>query len=300
MPRPTFRFAPSPNGLLHLGHAYSALLNFDMASQMGGRFLLRIEDIDRTRCRPEWISAMLEDLSWLGISWELPPRQQSEHFAGYALALDQLASRGLLYCSRASRAEIDQATRAAGHESGEPWPRDPDGAFLYPRSRLKSCEQLVAETPGIQTRELRIQAQAPLAQRLDMPRALSQAPPLSWQELGLGPGGETGSVTAMAGVWGDVVLARKEFPASYHIAVVVDDAAQGVTHVVRGQDLFQATSVHRLLQHLLELPTPLYYHHPLLRDDNREKLSKSVASKSLKAFRAEGATPGDIRRLIGL
>jgi glutamyl-Q tRNA(Asp) synthetase len=284
-----FRFAPSPNGYLHLGHAYSALLNFDLAGQTGGRFLLRIEDIDATRCKPEFENAIYQDLAWLGIAWEAPVRRQSEHLAHYRAALENLSAQGLVYPSFESRAEI--ARLVAQREANGPWPRDPDGAPHYPGSaRLLSPDE----------RARLLDSDAPCALRLDMAAACARAGGLGWIELGEGPDGETGPVAARPQAWGDVILARKETPTSYHLSVVTDDALQGVTEVVRGQDLFWSTSLHRLLQRLLGLPQPAYRHHRLLRDDAGQKLAKSTASTGLRELRAEGAKPADIRRLIGL
>jgi glutamyl-Q tRNA(Asp) synthetase len=286
---PVFRFAPSPNGYLHLGHAYSALLNFDRAGQAGGRFLLRIEDIDTTRCRPEFETAIYQDLAWLGMAWEEPVRRQSDHLAAYREALDHLTAQGLVYPSFESRAEI--AGLVAQREADGPWPRDPDGAPHYPGSaRLLS--------PGERARLLK--SDTPYALRLDMAAACALAGGLDWIELGEGPDGETGTVAARPQAWGDVILARKETPTSYHLSVVVDDALQGVSEVVRGQDLFWSTSVHRLLQRLLGLPQPAYRHHRLLRDDSGRKLSKSTAATGLRELRAGSQTPADIRRLVGL
>ncbi len=289
MPPPVFRFAPSPNGYLHLGHAYSALLNFDLARQAGARFLLRIEDIDVTRCRPEFEAAIYEDLAWLGLSWETPVRRQSAHLAGYREVLEKLSAQGLVYPSFESRAEI--ARLVAQRETGGTWPRDPDGAPLYPGAALS----LSAEE-----RARLIDSGAPYALRLDMAAARARTRNLTWIEHGEGPAGETGAVTARPEAWGDVILARKETPTSYHLSVVIDDALQGVTEVVRGQDLFWSTSVHRLLQDLLGIPQPAYRHHRLILDSTGQKLSKSTRSTALRELRAEGATPADIRRLVGL
>ncbi|MET0220569.1 MAG: tRNA glutamyl-Q(34) synthetase GluQRS [Tardiphaga sp.] len=280
---PVFRFAPSPNGYLHLGHAFSALLNFDLARASGGRLLLRIEDIDPARCRPEFEAAIAEDLAWLGIAWETPVRRQSAHLSDYRGVTDTLTAMGLLYPSYESRAEI--ARMVAAKEACGPWPRDPDGAPLYPGR----AAVLPAAAAG-----------APMALRLDMAAACGVTGRVSWQELGQGPDGQTGTVDARPEAWGDVVLARKETPTSYHLSVVIDDALQGVTDVVRGQDLFWSTSVHRVLQHLLGLPTPAYRHHALIRDAAGAKLSKSTGSTALRALRADGATPADIRRMFGL
>ena len=286
---PVFRFAPSPNGYLHLGHAYSALLNFDLARRAGGRLLLRIEDIDPARCTEEFEQAIYQDLAWLGIAWERPVRRQSEHLAAYGNALQRLAGLGLIYPSFESRAEI--ARLVAQREKNGAWPRDPDGAPVYPgNAKLLSAD----------ARDRLTQSGVPFALRLDMAEALARAGGLSWSERGEGPGGETGHIAACPQGWGDVVLARKETPTSYHLSVVVDDALQGVSEVVRGADLFQATSLHRLLQHLLALPEPAYRHHRLIRDGQGHKLSKSTQSTGLRELRAAGASPADIRRLVGL
>jgi glutamyl-Q tRNA(Asp) synthetase len=289
MPPPVFRFAPSPNGYLHLGHAYSALLNFDLARRAGGRFLLRIEDIDATRCRVEFEAAIYEDLAWLGISWETPVRRQSEHFARYREAVEKLGGLGLIYPSFESRAEI--ARLVAQREAGAPWPRDPDGAPLYPG---------LAKSLPPDERERLIAQGMPYALRLDMEAALARAGELNWKEFGEGPGGESGVVAAQPEAWGDVILARKETPTSYHLSVVIDDALQGVTDVVRGRDLFWSTSVHLLLQQLLGNPQPAYRHHRLIEDASGHKLSKSTQATALRELRRQGATPADIRSLVDL
>ncbi|MFD2184281.1 tRNA glutamyl-Q(34) synthetase GluQRS [Rhodoplanes azumiensis] len=293
----TFRFAPSPNGLLHLGHACSALLNAARARETGGRFLLRIEDIDVARCRPEFEAAIYADLAWLGLTWETPVRRQSEHFPEYRAALQTLEALGVLYPAFESRAEIARLVAdrdaAAAREAAAPWPRDPDGAPLYPGT---------AKHMPAAERAARIAAGAPHVLRLDLAAALAVLGPrgkdLCWEERGAGPAGETGTIAARPEVWGDVVVARKDVPASYHLAVVVDDAAQGVTEVVRGRDLFAATSIHRVLQALLGLPAPVYRHHGLILDADGHKLSKSTGATALRALRAAGQTPADIRRLI--
>jgi glutamyl-Q tRNA(Asp) synthetase len=289
MSRSVFRFAPSPNGYLHLGHAFSALLNHDMTRATGGRLLLRIEDIDAARCRPEFEAAIFEDLGWLGVTWETDVRRQSQHFQTYRDALARLEAQGLLYPSFESRAEI--ARLVTERESEAPWPRDPDGAPLYPGNakHLSAVERARKIASGI-----------PFALRLDVERALTQAGALDWVETGCGPGGETGTVAAAPPAWGDVVLARKEMPTSYHLAVVVDDALQGVTHVVRGEDLFWSTSVHRLLQTLLGLPAPTYHHHGLILDSDGKKLAKSTQATGLRELRAQGVTPSGVRRILGL
>ncbi|WP_354061134.1 tRNA glutamyl-Q(34) synthetase GluQRS [Bradyrhizobium sp. RT6a] len=289
MSPPVFRFAPSPNGYLHLGHAYSALLNFDRARETGGRFLLRIEDIDTTRCRPEYETAIYEDLAWLGIAWETPVRRQSEHLDAYRAALDRLSALGLVYPAFESRAEITRLVTA--READGPWPRDPDGAPLYPGD---------ARSLSADERDRLVDAGAPYALRLDMAAACRRAVGLSWNEMGEGPDGERGVVPARPEAWGDVIVARKETPTSYHLSVVVDDALQDISEIVRGQDLFHATSVHRLLQALLRLPEPVYRHHGLVRDEGGRKLSKSTSSTGLCELRAVGATPAGIRQLVGL
>jgi glutamyl-Q tRNA(Asp) synthetase len=287
MTTPIFRFAPSPNGYLHLGHAFSALLNFDLARACSGRFLLRIEDIDATRCRPAYEAAIYQDLAWLGLAWEQPVRRQSEHFAAYRAAIERLEAQGLVYASFESRAEIARLVRE--REASGPWPRDPDGAPLYPGS---VHDHSAAE------RARRIAAGEPYALRLDMAAALARTGPLTWRERDAD--GHVATIAADPAAWGDVVLARRETPTSYHVSVVVDDAAQGVTDVVRGRDLFAATTVHRLLQVLLGLPAMVYNHHPLILDADGRKLSKSTRATGLRELHAGGATPADIRRMVGL
>ncbi len=256
-----FRFAPSPNGYLHLGHAYSALLNYDMARETGGRLLLRIEDIDTPRSRPEYETAIYEDLEWLGISWQQPVRRQSEHFADYESALFKLNALALLYPSFESRSEI--AGLVAERDRYGRWPRDPDGVPLYPGRARK--------LPAAE-RKRRVDAGEAYALRLAIDAAVARAGVLTWTEAGSGPHGQTGTVTAAPMMWGDVIVARKEIPTSYHLAVTLDDAFQGVSDVVRGQDLFWSTSIHRLLQALLGLPEPIYHHHRLILDADGRKL----------------------------
>ncbi|MBZ0148062.1 MAG: tRNA glutamyl-Q(34) synthetase GluQRS [Pseudorhodoplanes sp.] len=282
-PPPVFRFAPSPNGYLHLGHALSAFINADSAAKTGGRLLIRIEDIDTSRCRPEYEAAIYEDLEWLGLKWEMPVRRQSEHMGDYKAALDTLDALGLAYPSFESRAEIE--TLVAEREASGGWPRDPDGAPLYPGAGK-------AMPPA--ERKARMEAGTPYALRLDMEAARKRVGTLSWRE------GEEGSIAADPAAWGDVVLARKETPTSYHLSVVVDDALQGVTHIARGRDLYPSTSVHRLLQELLGMPAPVYRHHRLILDSDGRKLSKSNRSTAIRELRASGATPSDIRRMTGL
>ncbi len=288
--RPAYRFAPSPNGPLHLGHAYSAILNYELALRHGGRFLLRIEDIDETRCRPEFEAAIYRDLDWLGLEWEEPVRRQSERFGAYAHAVRQLQERGLIYPAFLSRLDANRIV-AEFERSGVQWPRDPDGMPHFPdHDRHLPPADAAARVAAGEAHTL----------RLDMAKAIAAAGPLSWRELGKGPHGERGTVPADARHWGDVVIARKDVPTSYHLAVVIDDADQGITEIVRGQDLFASTSVHRLLQKLLGLPEPVYRHHKLLLDEHGQKLSKSDGATGLGALREAGATPADIRRMIGL
>lgn len=287
MSPPVFRFAPSPNGYLHLGHALSALINAEMARAVQGRLLLRIEDIDRTRCRPEFEAAIHEDLAWLGVTFEPDMRRQSEHLDDYRAALAGLQRRGLVYATFESRAKI--ARMVADRESAGPWPVDPDGVPLYPGS---------ARSLAPAERRRRQDSGEPFALRLDMDTALTQVGPLSWTETG--SDGETGIMLARPQEWGDVVLARKDAPTSYHLSVVVDDALQGVTHVVRGRDLVRSTSVHRVLQVLLGLPAPIWHHHRLMLGPDGRKLAKSTGSTALRELRSQGVTAADIRRMIGL
>ncbi len=289
MTKPVFRFAPSPNGRLHLGHAYSALLNADFARRFEGRFLLRIEDIDITRCRPEFEKAIYDDLAWLGLRWEEPVRRQSEHFGDYHAAFLRLKGRGAVYPCFCTRKDIAQTIANREAESGRDWPRDPDGAPLYPGN----CRAMPAAEA-----ERRIAAGEPHAWRLDMAAAQELLPELChFRKFDREGRGEF--VTAQPWRWGDAVVVRKEIPTSYHLSVVVDDALQGVTHVVRGQDLEAATDLHVLLQALLDLPTPLYHHHGLVLDPTGDKLAKSRQSKSLAELRAEGLTPQAVRQRLG-
>jgi glutamyl-Q tRNA(Asp) synthetase len=281
---PVFRFAPSPNGFLHLCHALSFLLNASQAQAAGGRLLLRIEDIDDVRCRPEYEAAIHEDLAWLQLAFAPPLRKQSEHFDEYRAAIARLDAMGLIYPSFESRTEIARLVAEREAKSGEAWPCDPDGGPRYP--------EFSKSFPAKERRRL-IEAGAPYALRLDVTAALARTGPLHWNESG-----ET--VTADPVPWGDIILARKDIPNSYNLSVVVDDAAQGVTDVVRGCDLFHATSVHRLLQSLLGLPQPRYHHHRLILDHDGRKLSKSTLATGLRELRAGGATPADIRKAVGL
>lgn len=284
MPPPVFRFAPSPNGYLHLGHALSAMLNADLAAAAGGRLLLRIEDIDEARCKPEYEAAITEDLAWLGVSFEQPVRRQSDHLDAYRAALARLDAMGLIYPAFESRTEIARIVAEREAASGTAWPRDPDGGIRYPG--------LSKSLPDTERRRL-IEAGAPYALRLDMTAALARTGALDWEEAG-----ET--VAADPAAWGDVILARKDTPNSYHLSVVVDDAEQGVTDVVRGRDLFHSTAAHRVLQTLLGLPRPRYRHHRLILDADGRKLSKSTAATGLRELRARGVSPAQIRSAVGL
>jgi len=280
----TTRFAPSPTGYLHLGHAHAALFAARAAGPIGlggGRFLLRIEDIDRARCRPAFADAIFADLAWLRLGWEEPVRRQSEHMAEYGAALERLRARGLLYpcfCTRAEiKAEIARAGAAPHLAPGADGP-------VYPGT----CRALSAAE-----RARRIAAGRPYALRLDMARACAETGALAWHDRG------RGDVAARPETFGDVVLARKELPASYHLCVVLDDAVQGVTLVTRGEDLFAATHIHRLLQALLGLPTPDYHHHGLIRDDAGRRLAKREEAPTIRALREAGRTPAEVRAMAG-
>jgi glutamyl-Q tRNA(Asp) synthetase len=280
MNRPAFRFAPSPNGRLHLGHAYSALLNAEMARRSNGKFLVRIEDIDTIRCTQHLAEDALEDLHWLGLDWEQPVRTQSQHIADYKLALQRLDDMRLLYpcfCTRQDIARNANTNR-----------RDPDQQTLYPGTCKSLSDSVRAE---------RIASGKPYASRLDMVSAVRQAGPnLSFHEEGPL---HSGTCRITPERWGDVVLARKDIGTSYHVAVVADDALQAVTHIVRGNDLFEATSIHRLLQALLDLPAPIYHHHALIDDGTGRKLSKSAKDRSLRSLREAGVTAAEIRAALG-
>jgi glutamyl-Q tRNA(Asp) synthetase len=283
--QPVFRFAPSPNGELHLGHALSALLGFELGRRAGGRFLLRIEDIDPDRCRPEYEDAIYRDLAWIGLEWEEPVRRQSEHMDDYRTAIERLRQMDLVYPAFMSRAEIAAAT------ADPSWPRDPDGAPLYPATDRGLAR---SET------QARIAAGAAHALRIDAEKAIGLAGRLWWREEGDGLAGETGTIEAKPAAGGDFVIARRDVPTSYQLAVVVDDADQGVTHVVRGQDLLLATAAHRLLQAHLGLAAPVYHHHRIITDATGRKLSKADRATSLRALREAGATAADIRRRVGI
>ena len=283
------RFAPSPTGYLHMGHAFAAIMAHDTAKTAGGKFLLRIEDIDTSRCRPQFEAAIIEDLAWLGLSWEKPVLRQSTRFDAYRAALDTLNAKGLLYPCFCTRAEI-AAEVARAVEAPHNIALGPEGA-LYPGT----CRHLDA-----QTRTAKIASGAPYALRLDARKAATFAGPLTFDEQGAGPNGENGTIAVNPVLFGDIVLARKETPASYHLAVVVDDAFQNVTLVTRGSDLFAATHIQRVLQMLLGLPAPTYAHHKLILDASGKKFSKRDSTVTLRDMRARGVSPEDVRMQIEL
>ena len=272
------RFAPSPTGRLHLGHAYSALFAEAAARQSNGRFLLRIEDIDPARCRPEFEQGILEDLSWLGLQWETPVRRQSDHLGDYRAALERLESAGLLYPCFCSRKEI-QAEIALAVVA----PHGPEGPLYRGTCRALSASE----------RKSRISLGRPYALRLDVAAGLARTGPLTWRDL------DRGVILAEPESHGDVVLGRRDAPASYHLAVTLDDDLQGVNLVTRGEDLLAATHVHRLLQSLLDLATPAYRHHRLLTNDKGERLAKRDGAMTLAALRQAGHTPAEVRAMTG-
>lgn len=298
------RFAPSPTGPLHLGHAYSAMLAHDIARANGGRFLLRIEDIDRSRSRPQWEAQLIDDLHWLGIDWDEEPMRQSDRLPAYATALDQLWQMGLIYPCTCTRADI-QAALSAPQEGTEPV-QGPDG-LIYPgtcRDRM-AMERSFPEANPRPEGTLRLEMGLAVGitgvfdHRIDSPGG-------GWhwyagyEETGVNPGRVEFTPDEMIETVGDVVVARRDMGTSYHLSVVVDDAAQGVTHVVRGADLAEATKIHVVLQRLLGLPAPVYHHHRLIRDEAGKRLAKRDDARALAKYRAEGATPADIRAMVGL
>lgn len=283
----TTRFAPSPTGYLHLGHAYSALLASDFAAA-GGRLILRIEDIDRTRCKQEFEAAIVEDLTWLGVEWPEPVLRQSERLDVYDAALALLRDQNVVYRCFKTRKEVAEDTAQAPHFNAN----GPDGPAFIGAPLDEHDEQQ------------RLSKGAAYAWRLSMARAREALggdfSSLAFNEAGRGPNGETGMMQATPEIFGDPVIARKDLGTSYHLSSVVDDAAQGVSHVIRGEDLFAATHLHRLLQALLELPTPFYRHHHLITDENGKRFAKRDQSVTLKALREAGETPADIRQRVGL
>ncbi len=288
MPHFVTRFAPSPTGYLHLGHAFSALTAFNAATEADGRLLLRIEDIDRTRCKPEFEKAIFEDLAWLGLEWETPARRQSDHFDDYQRALERLREKDIVYRCFKTRKEIADEIARAPHLK----PDGPEGP------------QYVGEPlqPGKEERLL--EDGAAFAWRLSMARARDALGgdfgALSFIEEGRGPRGERGAIKATPEIFGDPVIARKDFGTSYHLAAVLDDAVQSVTHVIRGDDLFPTSHLHRLLQALLGLPPPRYRHHRLITDENGKRFAKRDQSVTLRVLRENGATPASIRASLGL
>jgi glutamyl-Q tRNA(Asp) synthetase len=277
----TTRFAPSPTGLLHRGHAYSALQAFNAATAAGGRFILRIEDIDTTRCRPAFEDALLEDLAWLGLTWEQPVRRQSEHMSDYHAALQTLCDAGLAYRCFRTRKEVAQEMASAPH--------GPTAAFRG--GPLPAVEE-----------QARLSKGEPFAWRLSLnaaKAALGDFSSLTFQEDGAGPEGQRGQIQADPDLLGDIILARKDVGVAYHLAVTVDDALQGVTHIIRGEDLFEATHIQRLLQALLALPTPIYRHHPLLRGADGVRLAKRHNSETLQSLRLAGVKPDTLRKELG-
>lgn len=278
------RFAPSPTGPLHLGHAFSAIVAHDMARAAGGAFLLRIEDIDRSRARPAWEEAIHDDLAWLGLSWETPVMRQSERMGAYRAALDTLWSRGLLYACTCSRRDIEAA--ASAPQEGAPL-HGPDGVIYPGTCRARRRSAAMPDPPE------------GAALRLDMAAAVA-GQTLAWQETGQTPGPRRMTAEAAMGRIGDVVLARRGMGTSYHLSVVVDDAAQAITHVTRGADLEDATAIHVVLQRLLDLPTPVYHHHRLIRDEAGKRLAKRDDARAIRLYRDQGWTPWDVRRAVGL
>ena len=273
------RFAPSPTGRLHLGHAYSAWIAWGQAAADGGRFLLRIEDIDQGRCRPEFENGIVEDLRWLGLSWETPVRRQSDHLEDYAKALSRLTEQGLIYPCFCTRKDIAAEIAAAGHA-----PHGPDGP-LYPGT-CRALDPARAED--------RMAAGEAYALRLKTDAAAAMAGPLAWVDL------DQGEQIARPELFGDVVLARKDTPTSYHLSVTTDDHIQGVTCVTRGQDLFEATHIHRLLQALLGLDTPVYRHHGLLAGPDGKRLAKRNKAETIESLRAGGHTPANVWAMAGV
>ena len=279
------RFAPSPTGPLHLGHAYSALLAHDMARAAGGTFLLRIEDIDSTRSRPAWEEQIYTDLAWLGLTWDAPPMRQSDRLPAYRSALKTLWDAGLLYPCTCTRRDITAA--ASAPQEGVAPVYGPDG-LVYPGT----CRPDTPPTgPMPEDAALRLNMRAAL-------NHLTDADTLRFEDHGHGTI-HISPRELLADV-GDIVLSRRDFPGSYHLSVVLDDATQGITHVIRGKDLFEATKIHVVLQHLLNLPTPAYHHHRLIRDDTGKRLAKRDDARAIAKYRRDGTTLEDIRRLVGL
>ena len=278
------RFAPSPTGPLHLGHAYSAMLAYDMAMAAGGTFLLRIEDIDQTRARPEWEAQIYDDLRWLGLDWPEPVMRQSERFARYHATIDQMWWDRLLYKCTCTRADILAALSAP--QEGVAY--GPDGS-IYPgtcRNSVRDRDHYPATAPR------------DAVLRLDLSTYPEGLSPLTFTDSAKGEVSFTRQV--LQDQIGDIIIGRKDMGTSYHLSVVMDDAEQGITHVIRGEDLFEATKIHVALQRILNLPTPTYHHHKLIRDENGKRLAKRDDARAISKYRADGATPNDIRQMVGL
>ncbi|MCF6321989.1 MAG: tRNA glutamyl-Q(34) synthetase GluQRS [Rhizobiaceae bacterium] len=299
MQQPVFRFAPTPNGYLHLGHAYAALYNQKICKAHQGTMLLRMENTDIGRCSTQYEDAILEDLEWIGFKWQGDIRRQSEHFDYYRSILDGLEARGLVYPAFLSRNQVKKQIEDWQQKNGETWPRDPDGGVHYPGNDRKLEE--------INRAELRLE-NPNFARRLDIEAAQNsldrdKADNLSWQEVECddeGAGAKTTTIKCELGRWGDVVMGRLEIPASYHLACVIDDGIQGITHVVRGEDMEPSTSIHRLLQEVLEIDEPVYCHHALIVDENGVKYSKRYGDTGLRELREAGMKPEDIHQKIGI
>lgn len=287
-----FRFAPSPNGRLHLGHALSALINEEAARRSKGRFLVRIEDVDQSRAKPELIAAILEDLDWLGITYELPALHQSERTEAYRAATDELARMGLVYPAFLGRRGIEACLKEM-EQTGQNWPKNPDGTPLYPGPERHWSDA---------KRRSEMANGRPYALRLDMARCLEGLPgeTFAWQEVDLADPSDPKTLSGDPSVWGDVILIPKETPASYHLSVAIDDDYQAITHIVRGLDLKPATVLHRLLQHLLGLREPIYTHHRLILDETGRKLSKSDGAESLHELRRNGMPAHEVRALLNV
>jgi len=299
MVQPVFRFAPSPNGYLHLGHAFSALINQQICNSINGKMLLRLENTDITRCRSYYEEAIVEDLTWIGFMWQGEIRRQSDHFDHYAGILDDLEHEGLAYPSFLSRRQINDMVRKKEEAMGQSWPRDPDGAVHYPGNEYdldaETRRQLRRQHPNFAVRLNIKQSQNWLARQMPGP--------LAWREMDCeitGNPAPVRQIDCQPQQWGDLVLGRQDIPASYHLACVVDDGLQGVTHVVRGKDIYPATAIHRLLQDILGLPDPIYCHHDLIVDEEGNKFSKRHGQTGLRQLRQAGLQPTDIHRMIGI
>ncbi len=299
MSQSIFRFAPSPNGYLHLGHAFSALINQKICKSVNGKMLLRLENTDISRCRNRYEDAIVEDLTWIGFEWQGEIRRQSDHFDHYAGILDDLEHEGLAYPSFLSRRQINYLVAEKEEASGISWPLDPDGAVHYPGSEYnldpETRQQMRDDHPNFAMRLNIREAQNWLVRQI--PGALT------WREKDYESkvsGASVKQVNCHPEQWGDLVLGRQEIPASYHLACVVDDGLQGITHIVRGKDIYPATAIHRLMQEVLGLPDPMYFHHELIVDEEGNKFSKRHGQTSLRELREAGLQPGDIYRMVGI